>query len=141
MWFASIWIFTLKLPWQLGAAFFMEYLFDGDAASNTLSWRWVAGIHTINKAYFASAKNIQKYSSKRVSQNSLNVDCSVSREDKNHEIIPIDFQTINNVNYEILVVDDGASKTYVNSKIKACERVGFKSSLFLLCGIEIIDVN
>ncbi len=104
MWFASIWIFTLKLPWQLGAAFFMEYLFDGDAASNTLSWRWVAGIHTINKAYFASAKNIQKYSSKRVSQNSLNVECSVSREDKNHEIIPIDFPTISNVNNEILIV-------------------------------------
>ena len=30
----------------------------------------------------------------------------------------------------ILVGDDGASKTYVNSKIKACEKVGFKSSLF-----------
>ena len=30
----------------------------------------------------------------------------------------------------ILVGDDGASKTYVNSKIKACKKVGFKSSLF-----------
>ena len=30
----------------------------------------------------------------------------------------------------ILVGDDGPSKTYVNSKIKACEKVGFKSSLF-----------
>ena len=30
----------------------------------------------------------------------------------------------------ILVGEDGASKTYVNSKIKACEKVGFKSSLF-----------
>jgi methylenetetrahydrofolate dehydrogenase (NADP+)/methenyltetrahydrofolate cyclohydrolase len=30
----------------------------------------------------------------------------------------------------ILVGNDGPSKTYVNSKIKACERVGFKSSLF-----------
>ena len=28
MWFASIWIFTLGLPWQLGAEFFMKYLFD-----------------------------------------------------------------------------------------------------------------
>ena len=46
MWFASIWIFTLKLPWQLGASFFMENLLDGDASSNTLSWRWVAGLHT-----------------------------------------------------------------------------------------------
>ena len=39
MWFASIWIFTLGLPWQKGAEFFMKYLLDGDAASNTLSWR------------------------------------------------------------------------------------------------------
>jgi deoxyribodipyrimidine photo-lyase len=35
MWFASIWIFTLNLPWQLGAEFFMKHLFDGDTASNT----------------------------------------------------------------------------------------------------------
>ena len=46
MWFASIWIFTLKLPWELGAAFFYEHLLDGDVASNTLSWRWVAGLQT-----------------------------------------------------------------------------------------------
>ena len=26
MWFASIWIFTLELPWQLGAEFFMKHL-------------------------------------------------------------------------------------------------------------------
>ena len=43
--FASIWIFTLKLPWQLGAEF-LKYLLDGDHASNTLSWRWVAGLQT-----------------------------------------------------------------------------------------------
>ena len=30
----------------------------------------------------------------------------------------------------ILVGDDGPSQTYVNSKIKACEKVGFQSSLF-----------
>ena len=30
----------------------------------------------------------------------------------------------------VLVGDDGPSQTYVNSKIKACERVGFESSLF-----------
>ena len=35
MWFASIWIFTLNLPWQLGAEFFMKHLYDGDAAANT----------------------------------------------------------------------------------------------------------
>ncbi|NCW07094.1 MAG: hypothetical protein EBW35_07890 [Rhodobacterales bacterium] len=29
MWFASIWIFTLNLPWQLGADFFLRHLLDG----------------------------------------------------------------------------------------------------------------
>ena len=65
MWFASMWIFTFKLPWQLGARFFMKHLFDGDAASNTLSWRWVAGIHTNNKPYLASKENINKYTANR----------------------------------------------------------------------------
>jgi deoxyribodipyrimidine photo-lyase len=61
MWFASIWIFTLKLPWQLGADFFLRHLLDGDPAANTLSWRWVAGLHTPGKHYLARAENIGKY--------------------------------------------------------------------------------
>jgi deoxyribodipyrimidine photo-lyase len=61
MWFASIWIFTLKLPWQLGADFFLRHLLDGDPAANTLSWRWVAGLHTPGKHYLARAENIAKY--------------------------------------------------------------------------------
>ena len=32
----------------------------------------------------------------------------------------------------ILVGDDGASRTYVNAKVKACERVGFNSTLIKL---------
>ncbi|MGL6209240.1 MAG: FAD-binding domain-containing protein, partial [Paracoccaceae bacterium] len=58
MWFASIWIFTLRLPWELGADFFLRHLLDGDPASNTLSWRWVAGLHTPGKTYLATAENI-----------------------------------------------------------------------------------
>lgn len=61
MWFASIWIFTLKLDWHLGADFFLQHLADGDAASNTLSWRWVAGLHTKGKHYLARADNIARY--------------------------------------------------------------------------------
>ena len=60
MWFASIWIFTLGLPWQLGADFFDQNLLDADPASNTLSWRWVAGLHTRGKHYIARAKNIEQ---------------------------------------------------------------------------------
>jgi hypothetical protein len=59
MWFASIWIFTLRLPWQLGADFLYKHLLDADPASNTLSWRWVAGLHTIGKHYLARAANIR----------------------------------------------------------------------------------
>lgn len=65
MWFASIWIFTLKLPWQLGADFFFRHLLDGDPASNTLSWRWVAGLHTHGKTYLARPSNIDRYTDER----------------------------------------------------------------------------
>ncbi|MCR9109408.1 MAG: DNA photolyase [Rhodobacteraceae bacterium] len=67
MWFASIWIFTLRLPWELGADFFLRHLFDGDPASNTLSWRWVAGLQTQGKNYAARASNISKYTEGRFS--------------------------------------------------------------------------
>lgn len=65
MWWASIWIFTLRLPWRLGADFFLRRLLDGDPASNTLSWRWVAGLHTQGKTYRASGWNIEKYTGGR----------------------------------------------------------------------------
>ncbi|NKJ41015.1 FAD-binding domain-containing protein [Novosphingobium sp. SG720] len=55
---ASIWIFTLGLPWELGAAHMLDRLRDGDPASNTLSWRWVAGLHTAGKAYLADGVRI-----------------------------------------------------------------------------------
>jgi len=74
MWFASIWIFTLNLPWQKGAEFFMKYLYDGDAASNTLSWRWVAGLQTKGKHYVAQGWNIAKFTNNKYKDISLNED-------------------------------------------------------------------
>jgi deoxyribodipyrimidine photo-lyase len=65
MWFASIWCFTLRLPWQLGADLFLRHLRDADAASNTLSWRWVAGLQTRGKPYIARAENIARYTGGR----------------------------------------------------------------------------
>lgn len=65
MWFASIWIFTLRLPWELGADFFLRHLLDGDPASNTLGWRWVAGIQTPGKTYLARTSNISKFTEGR----------------------------------------------------------------------------
>jgi deoxyribodipyrimidine photo-lyase len=65
MWFASIWIFTFGLPWRLGADFLYRHLLDGDAASNTLGWRWVAGLHTRGKPYPADAQNIATFTAGR----------------------------------------------------------------------------
>jgi deoxyribodipyrimidine photo-lyase len=65
MWFSSIWIFTLRLPWELGADFFLRHLLDGDPASNTLGWRWVGGIQTPGKTYLARPDNIAAYTGGR----------------------------------------------------------------------------
>ena len=71
MWFASIWVYTLQLPWQLGADFFLRHLLDGDAASNTLSWRWVVGLHSVGKTYLARAENIQRFTNGRFAPKGL----------------------------------------------------------------------
>jgi deoxyribodipyrimidine photo-lyase len=65
MWFASIWIFTLGLRWRLGAHFFYRHLLDGDAAANTMNWRWAAGLHTRGKPYPAPAQNIAMFTGGR----------------------------------------------------------------------------
>ena len=97
MWFASIWIFTLELPWQLGAEFFMQHLYDGDAASNTLGWRWVAGVQTQGKHYLASEWNINKFTNNRFKNIKLNENASPIFSDKTYAINKKDF-----LNSEIL---------------------------------------
>jgi len=71
MWFASIWIFTLRLPWVRGADFFLRHLIDADPASNTLSWRWVAGLQTAGKTYLATRENIARYTDGRFAPRGL----------------------------------------------------------------------
>lgn len=61
MWFASFWVHVEGLPWRLGAAFFERHLLDADPASNTLSWRWVAGLHTRGKCYLVRRSNLERY--------------------------------------------------------------------------------
>ena len=91
MWFASIWIFTLELPWQLGAEFFMQHLYDGDAASNTLGWRWVAGVQTQGKHYLASEWNIKKFTNNRFKNIKLNENAPSIFSDKTYSISKKDF--------------------------------------------------
>jgi len=97
MWFASIWIFTLELPWQLGAEFFMQHLYDGDAASNTLGWRWVAGVQTQGKHYLASEWNINKFTNNRFQNIKLNENATPIFSDKTYPVNKKDF-----LNSEIL---------------------------------------
>jgi deoxyribodipyrimidine photo-lyase len=92
MWFASIWIFTLELPWQLGAEFFMQHLYDGDAASNTLGWRWVAGIQTQGKHYLASEWNINKFTNNRFKDIKLNENAKPISNDKIYSVINKSFK-------------------------------------------------
>jgi len=92
MWFASIWIFTLKLPWQLGAEFFMQHLYDGDAASNTLGWRWVAGVQTQGKHYLASEWNINKFTNNRFKNIKLNENAKPISSDKIYSVTNKSFE-------------------------------------------------
>ena len=106
MWFASIWIFTLGLPWQLGAEFFMKYLFDGDSASNTLGWRWVAGIQTKGKNYVASEWNIKKFTNNRFSNIKLNENPVPIMDDRNYSIVNNNFLNANLSNDQSLLIFD-----------------------------------
>ena len=106
MWFASIWIFTLDLPWQLGAEFFMKHLFDGDTASNTLGWRWVAGIQTQGKNYLATEWNIKKFTNNRFQNIKINEKSSPKVTEKSYSIIEKSFTNPHLLDNKMLLVFD-----------------------------------
>ena len=106
MWFASIWIFTLNLPWQKGAEFFMKHLFDGDAASNTLSWRWVAGLQTKGKHYVAQSWNISKFTNNKYKNIKLNENALPVIDKREYKLNPLNFITEDNSNENLLVFEN-----------------------------------
>ena len=149
MWFASIWIFTLELPWQLGAEFFMQHLYDGDAASNTLGWRWVAGVQTQGKHYLASEWNIKKFTNNRFKNIRLHDHATPKISEKSYQIVKQDFNNPQNIEEKNLLIfennlsfeitdfkDNNFNKIYLvsnkngNRSIKLSEKVmKFKSLL------------
>ena len=132
MWFASIWIFTLGLPWQLGAEFFMKYLFDGDSASNTLGWRWVAGVQTKGKNYIASEWNIKKFTNNRFSNIKLNENPIPITDDKNYSIVNNSFQNVNISNdQDLLIFENNLSFDQTDFKDQS-----FKNIYFVFNGNE-----
>jgi len=104
MWFASIWVFTLELPWQLGAEFFMKHLYDGDAAANTLGWRWVTGIQTQGKNYLASEWNIKKFTNNRFSNINLNENAPPKINNKVYSALKLNFNNPQNFEEKNLLI-------------------------------------
>ncbi len=122
MWFASIWIFTLNLPWQLGAEFFMQHLYDGDSASNTLGWRWVAGVQTQGKHYLASEWNIKKFTNNRFSNIKLNENAPPKISEKKYSILKQDFTNPENIDQNNLIIFENnlcfETSDFQNNKFK-----------------------
>ncbi len=170
MWFASIWVFTLELPWQLGAEFFLKHLYDGDAASNTLGWRWVTGLQTPGKNYLASEWNIKKFTNNRFNNIKLNENAPPKIAGKTYSIIKQDFSNSkidedksllifeNNLSFEITdFQNEKFKKIYIisnkneNRSIKLSDKVlKFKSLLIneqlqvlknSLINSEVIDIS
>ena len=163
MWFASIWIFTLNLPWQKGAEFFMKHLYDGDAASNTLSWRWVAGLQTKGKHYVAQAWNISKFTNNKYNNVKLNENALPLLDKREYKLKSLNLMN-NGESYENLLVfenelslENQKLKNYKNiylallsneaRKLKLNQKVlDFKSKLIndqkkRLQLVEIVDEN
>jgi deoxyribodipyrimidine photo-lyase len=123
MWFASIWIFTLGLPWQKGAEFFMKHLLDGDAASNTLSWRWVGGLQTKGKHYLAQSWNINKFSNKQYKNIELSENVHPLHDNREYEISAIQIQKSNNKNDYLIVFENDLSLEHL--KINDYKKIYF----------------
>jgi len=64
MWLASYMIYWRGIDWRLAAHWMHDLLLDGDQASNTLSWQWVASTFG-SKPYFFNQENLSKYTHNR----------------------------------------------------------------------------
>ena len=60
MYVASIACNIGKADWQLPSQWMYYHLLDGDLASNTCSWQWVAGSFS-SKKYYCNQENINRY--------------------------------------------------------------------------------
>lgn len=66
LWLASYVVHSRKTHWRAGADWMFAHLLDGDAASNHLSWQWVAGTFS-TKPYLFNADNVARFAPARAS--------------------------------------------------------------------------
>ncbi len=129
MLFASIWIFTLGLSWQKGAEFFMKHLYDGDAASNTLSWRWVAGIQTKGKNYLAKSWNISKFTNNKYKNVKLNETALPIVDKREYKISPTQVSKSLDSNEHLVIFENEMNTDFFELK-------KYKKIYFVLLGNE-----
>jgi deoxyribodipyrimidine photo-lyase len=95
MWVAFLVANLASCRWLEGARWMYFHLFDGDLASNTLGWQWVAGTAS-NKKYIANQENINKFS--RTSQRNTFLD--LSYEELAKADIPTILSPVESINLE-----------------------------------------
>jgi deoxyribodipyrimidine photo-lyase len=61
MWVAAYLQHWRGVDWRAGAELFYRHLLDGDPASNSLSWQWVASSFS-HKPYFFNRQNVERFS-------------------------------------------------------------------------------
>lgn len=64
MWLAAYVVHWRRVRWQAGASWFLRHLLDGDAASNNLSWQWVASSFS-SKPYLFNRANLERFGAGR----------------------------------------------------------------------------
>ena len=96
--------------------------YDGDAASNTLGWRWVAGIQTQGKNYLASEWNIKKFTNNRFKNIKLNENALPKVSGKAYSIVKQNFDNSEiNENQSLLIFENNLSfelTDFQNNKFK-----------------------
>ena len=130
--------------------FFLQNLFDGDAASNTLGWRWVAGVQTKGKNYIAKEWNIKLFSDNRFQNIKLNENAQPIFDSRTYTIETKSFENIQDIeNKKLIIFDNNLSfetsdfkdnkfnKVFLvsnkneNRKIKLSQKnIEFKENLF-----------
>ena len=79
-------------------------MFDGDAAANTLGWRWVAGIQTQGKNYLASEWNIKKFTNNRFQNIKLKENAPPKVSGKSYALIKREFNNPQNIEKKNLLI-------------------------------------
>ena len=97
MWIAAFVCNVTGTDWRTAATWFHYHLIDGDLASNSLSWQWVAGtLNKHKKHYIANQENINKYALSKQSGTALDYSY-----DELNSLIPLEIDLKTQTDYSL----------------------------------------